>query len=56
MSQPIVKSLIDDQIADIERSLAIIGAGLPREMPVAHLPPKLVEAVKAGRISVRPRQ
>lgn len=53
---PIVKSLIDEQLADIERSLAVIGAGLPRELPVAHLPPKLVAAIKAGRISVRPRQ
>lgn len=29
MSQPIVKSLINDQIADIERKLAIMGFGVP---------------------------
>lgn len=56
MTTPIVPSLLDEQLADIERSLAVIGAGLPRELPVAHLPPKLVAAIKAGRISVRPRQ
>ncbi|MDD1966149.1 hypothetical protein NPS29_12540 [Pseudomonas putida] len=56
MTTPVVPSLVDEQIADIERSLAIINAGLPRELPVAHLPPKLVAAIKAGRISVRPRQ
>lgn len=55
MSTPIVKSLVDEQLEQIERSLAIIGAGLPREMPVRLLPPKLVAAIKAGRITVRPR-
>ncbi|HEN8710596.1 TPA: hypothetical protein U8203_000239 [Pseudomonas putida] len=55
MSTAPVKSLIDEQLEQIERSLAIIGAGLPRELPVAHLPPKLVAAIKSGRISVRPR-
>ncbi|BBP71157.1 hypothetical protein PHLH6_31610 [Pseudomonas sp. Seg1] len=48
-----VKSLIDDQLADIERSLAVIGAGIPRDLPVAALPPKLVAAIKSGRIAVR---
>jgi hypothetical protein len=52
---PLYPSLIDEQIADIERSLAIIGAGLPREIPVTALPPKLAAAIKAGRIAVRPR-
>ncbi len=34
MTQPIVKSLIDDQIADIERKLAIMGFSVPSvEMP-----------------------
>lgn len=55
MSTAPVKSLIDEQLEQIERSLAIIGAGLPRELPVAHLPPKLVAAIKSGRIAVRPR-
>lgn len=55
MSTVPVKSLIDEQLEQIERSLAIIGAGLPRELPVANLPPKLVAAIKAGRIAVRPR-
>lgn len=55
MSTAPVKSLIDEQLADIERSLAIVGAGLPRELPVSALPPKLVAAIKAGRITVRAR-
>jgi len=60
MTTPIVKTLVDEQIAEIERSLAIIGAGLqhelPREVQVRYLPPKLVAAIKAGRITVRARQ
>ncbi|WP_439895278.1 hypothetical protein ACTACV_10205 [Pseudomonas syringae] len=56
MTTPVVKSLIDEQLADIERSLNIVSAGLPREIPVSALPPKLVEAVKTGRLAVRPRQ
>lgn len=55
MSTAPVKSLIDEQLEQIERSLAIIGAGVPRDLPVSLLPPKLVAAIKAGRISVRPR-
>ncbi|MGN8346325.1 hypothetical protein ACLEJQ_22250 [Pseudomonas sp. SMV71] len=55
MTTPIHKSLIDEQIAEIERSLTILGAGLPRELPVAALPPKLVAAIKAGRVEVRAR-
>ncbi|WP_172681714.1 hypothetical protein [Pseudomonas thivervalensis] len=55
MSTPVVKSLIDEQIAEIERSLAFLGAGLPRELPVASLPPKLAAAIKGGRIAVRVR-
>jgi hypothetical protein len=53
MNTPLFKSLIDEQIADIERSLAVVGAGLPREVPVSALPPQLVAAIKAGRIAVR---
>lgn len=55
MSQPIVKSVIDEQLEEIARSWSIVSAGLPREIPVSALPPKLVEAVKTGRIAVRPR-
>lgn len=34
MSQPIVQSLIDEQLAGIERSLAIAGFGMPSvELP-----------------------
>lgn len=55
MTTPPVKSLIDEQLDDIERSLAVIGAGIPRELRVAALPPKLVAAIKAGRIEVRAR-
>lgn len=50
-----VKSLIDEQIAEIERTLAILGAGLPRDLPVASIPPKLAAVIKGGRISVRVR-
>lgn len=50
-----VKTLIDEQLDEIERSLAIIGAGLPRDLPVKALPPKLAAAIKAGRIAVRAR-
>lgn len=53
---PLVPYLIDEQIADIERSLAVVSAGVPRELPVAYLPAKLAAAIKSGRISVRPRQ
>ncbi|MBH3360467.1 hypothetical protein [Pseudomonas guariconensis] len=50
-----VKSLIDEQLEQIERSLAIIGVGLPREWPVQKLRPEIVAALKAGQIAVRPR-
>lgn len=55
MTTPPVKSIVDEQLADIERSLAVIGAGIPRELPVSALPPQLVAAIKAGRIAVRGR-
>ncbi len=54
MSTAPVKSLIDEQLEQIERSLAIIGVGLPRELPVQQLPPEIVAALKAGQIGVRP--
>lgn len=56
MSTRPVHSLIDEQIAEIERSLSVVSAGLPRDMPVQALPPKLADAVKSGRIAVRPRR
>ncbi|MCV4287915.1 hypothetical protein OH708_08360 [Pseudomonas capsici] len=56
MTSPLTPSLTEEQLADIERSLQIIGAGLPREIPVNALPPKLVDALKAGRIAVRQRK
>ncbi|WP_431145000.1 hypothetical protein [Pseudomonas alvandae] len=55
MSTAPVKTLLDEQLEEIERSLAIVGAGIPRELPVAVLPPKLVAAIKSGRIAVRAR-
>ena len=53
-----VKSLIDEQLEEIERSLAMIGAGalLPREFPVQKLKPEIAAALKAGQIAVRPAQ
>ncbi|WP_223538750.1 hypothetical protein [Pseudomonas sp. BF-R-12] len=51
-----VKTLVDEQLDEIERSLTILGAGLPRDLPVASLPPKLAAAIKGGRIAVRVRK
>jgi len=50
-----VKTLLDEQLEEIERSLAVIGAGIPRELPVSALPAPLVAAIKQGRIAVRAR-
>ncbi|WP_282352095.1 hypothetical protein [Pseudomonas sp. PS01303] len=50
-----VKTLLDEQLEEIERSLAVIGAGVPRELPVSALPAPLVAAIKQGRIAVRAR-
>ena len=47
--------LVDEQIAEIERSLIILSAGLTRDLPVSALPPKLAAAIKGGRIAVRVR-
>lgn len=55
MSTAPVKTLIDEQLEQIERSLEIIGVGLPRELPVQKLPPEIVAALKVGQIAVRPR-
>lgn len=63
MSQPIVTSLIDEQIADIERKLAVMGfglpfneiIGLPRETRVIDLKRRLAPSMKGRRIAVRVR-
>lgn len=63
MSTAPVKSLIDEQLEHIERSLAIISfglpfnevIGLPRELPVASLKRQLSATIKGRRIAVRVR-
>lgn len=63
MSTPPVKSLIDEQLDEIERKIAILGFGLPfnevigrrREELVRDLPQRLATTMKGGRIAVRVR-
>ncbi|WP_223466197.1 hypothetical protein [Pseudomonas sp. GL-RE-26] len=63
MTTPIVKSLIDEQLDEIERRIAILGFGLPfnevigrqRDELVANLPRRLAATMKGGRIAVRVR-
>ncbi|WP_460044171.1 hypothetical protein [Pseudomonas sp. S2_H01] len=63
MSTPIVKSLIDEQLDDIERKLAVMGfglpfnevLGLPRETPVCNLTKRLAPIQRGRRIAVRVR-
>lgn len=63
MTTPVVKTLIDDQLDDIERRIAILGFGLPfneligrkREDLVRDLPQRLAPTMKGGRIAVRIR-
>jgi len=63
MSTPIVKSLVDEQLDEIERRIAILGFGLPfnevigrkREDLVANLPQRLAPSMKGKRIAVRVR-
>lgn len=63
MSTPPVKTLIDEQLDDIERRIAILGFGLPfnevigrrREELVASLPQRLSVTMKGGRIAARVR-
>ncbi|MCP6691314.1 hypothetical protein [Pseudomonas donghuensis] len=58
-----VKTLIDEQLERIERSLAVISfgipfdeaVGLPRETPVASLTRRLGATMKGRRIAVRVR-
>lgn len=64
MSTAPVKTLIDEQMDDIERRIAILGFGLPfnevigrkREDLVRDLKAPLAVTMKGGRIAVRVRQ
>jgi hypothetical protein len=63
MSTAPVKSLIDEQLEDAERKIALLGFGLPfnevigrkREDLVASLPQRLAPSMKGKRIAVRVR-
>ncbi|MNF74933.1 hypothetical protein D3C84_569800 [compost metagenome] len=63
MSTPLVKTLIDEQLDDIERKIAVLGFGRPfnevigrrRDELVASLPHRLAATMKGGRIAVRVR-
>lgn len=63
MTTPLVPSLIDEQLDDIERKLAVMGFGLPfneiigkpREMLVCDLKQRLAPSMKGRRIAVRVR-
>ncbi|MHC8293582.1 hypothetical protein [Pseudomonas sp. LB3P58] len=58
-----VKTLIDEQLDDIERKIALLGFGLPfnevigrkRDELVVSLPQRLAPTMKGGRIAVRVR-
>ncbi|AZE95167.1 hypothetical protein C4J96_3052 [Pseudomonas orientalis] len=63
MSTGPVKLLIDEQLDEVERRIAILGFGLPfneligrkREDLVRDLPQRLAPTMKGGRIAVRIR-
>jgi len=63
MTTPPIKSLIDEQLDEIESKLIMLGFGLPfnevigqpRERAVASLPQRLAATMKGGRIAVRVR-
>lgn len=63
MSTAPVKSLIDEQLEDIEHKIALLGFGLPfnevigrrREDLVANLPQRLAPSMKGKQIAVRVR-
>ncbi|MDD2062998.1 hypothetical protein [Pseudomonas sp. 25571] len=63
MTSPIVKTLIDEQLEQIERTLAVISfgmpfnevVGLPRETPVVQLTRQLGVTMKGRRMAVRVR-
>lgn len=58
-----VKSLIGEQLDDVESKLIMLGFGLPfnevigqpRERTVATLPKRLAVTIRGGRIAVRVR-
>ena len=58
-----VKTLIDEQLDDVERKIAVLGFGLPfnevigreRDELVANLPQRLAPTMKGRRIAVRVR-
>jgi len=58
-----VKTLIDEQLEDIERKIALLGFGLPfnevigreREELVVNLPQRLAPTMKGRRIAVMVR-
>lgn len=63
MSTAPVKTLIDEQVEDLEKTIAHLGFGLPfnevigkpREMLVNDLPQRLAPMQKGKRIAVRVR-
>lgn len=63
MTTPPVKTLVDEQLDDIGRRIAILGFGLPfnevigrkREDLVDNLPQRLSVTMKGGRTAVRAR-
>ena len=63
MTTPPVKSLLDEQLDDIERRIAILGFGIPfneligrkREDLVRDLPQRLAPTMRGRRIAVRVR-
>lgn len=63
MSTAPVKSLIDEQLEQIERTLAVISfgipfneaVGLPRDTPVTSLTRRLAPTMKGRRIAIRVR-
>lgn len=63
MTTPIVKTIIDEQLEQIERTLAVISfglpfnevIGLPRDTPVSSLRRHLSATMKGRRIVVRVR-
>jgi len=63
MSTAPVKSLIDEQLDDIENKIALLGFGLPfnevigrkREELVSNLPQRLAPSMKGKRIAVKIR-